>query len=46
VDGYQLAFLIGAVLIAAGAVAIALLIRRSDVATINADEAGSVQMAH
>ncbi|MBB4663492.1 MFS transporter [Conexibacter arvalis] len=46
VDGYHLAFLIGAVFIAAGAAAIVLLIRRRDVASINAAEAGQVQMAH
>ena len=45
VDGYHLAFLIGAVFMAVGAVAITLLIRRADTATINADEA-AVAMAH
>jgi EmrB/QacA subfamily drug resistance transporter len=46
VDGYHLAFLIGAAMVALGAIAIGLLIRRSDVAAINADEAAAVQMAH
>ena len=46
VDGYHLAFLIGAVFIAAGALAIVLLIRRSDVAAINDVDPASVQMAH
>jgi EmrB/QacA subfamily drug resistance transporter len=46
VDGYHLAFLIGAIFIAIGAVAITLLVRRSDVAAINMDEAGAPVMAH
>ena len=46
VDGYHLAFLIGAVFMAVGAVAITLLIRRTDTATINSQEAGAVAMAH
>lgn len=46
VDGYHLAFLIGAVFIAAGAVAIVLLIRRRDVAAINDVDPASVQLAH
>ncbi len=45
VDGYHLAFLIGAVFMAVGAIAVTLLIRRADTATINADEA-AVAMAH
>jgi EmrB/QacA subfamily drug resistance transporter len=39
VDGYHLAFLIGAVFVAVGAAAITLLIRRSDVAAINMEDA-------
>jgi EmrB/QacA subfamily drug resistance transporter len=46
VDGYQLAFLIGAIFVVVAAAAITLLIRRRDVTSINADEAGAVQMAH
>jgi EmrB/QacA subfamily drug resistance transporter len=46
VDGYHLAFLIGAVFMVVGVAAITLLIRRRDVASINAEEASQVQMAH
>lgn len=46
VDGYHLAFLIGAVFMVVGVAAITLLIRRSDVAAINATDAAAVQMAH
>jgi EmrB/QacA subfamily drug resistance transporter len=45
VDGYHLAFLLGAAFIVAGAVAIVALIRRRDAAAINADEA-AMQVAH
>jgi EmrB/QacA subfamily drug resistance transporter len=45
VDGYHLAFLIGAVFMAVGAVAILTLIRAKDTAAINAQEAGQVAMA-
>jgi EmrB/QacA subfamily drug resistance transporter len=38
VDGFQVAFTIGAVLIALGALGLATLVRRRDVARINADE--------
>jgi EmrB/QacA subfamily drug resistance transporter len=46
VDGYHLAFLIGAIFAVVALAAITLLIRRSDVAAINAEDAGAVQMAH
>ncbi len=46
VDGYHLAFLIGAAFMIVGIAAITLLIRRRDVAAINATDAAAVQMAH
>ncbi|MDO8210584.1 MFS transporter [Conexibacter sp. CPCC 206217] len=46
VDGYHLAFVIGAIFAVVAAVAIILLIRRSDVASINAEEPAAVAMAH
>lgn len=44
VDGYHLAFLVGAIFVAVGALAIVLVIRRRDVAAINPEAAA--QMAH
>jgi EmrB/QacA subfamily drug resistance transporter len=46
VDGYHLAFLIGAIFMAVGAVAVTLLIRSRDTAAINAQDPAAVAMAH